>query len=179
MASRVYEIAVTVPAGTLPSAPQNTPWHTEDNTIEDIEILVPAGHNGFTGVRLNKADVQILPYGMNTWIVANDYSRVFVLGSYTATRDLKIQAYNQGGYPHTFYLRMRMSDFTPGGSGSAVTEDAAIPMDIGGTTVDPLSPDAILGSDTVQMLTDGTITVSEITSGDNTEIQFVQPGPDA
>lgn len=126
MAQRVYGINVTVPAGTPPSIPFAIPWVTEDEIIVSVEILIPAGHNGFTGVRLRKGDVQILPFSPNTWIVANDYTRVFELNEYIPTGDMFVEAYNQGGYNHTFYLRMTLSDANKAGGTPIATESSAI-----------------------------------------------------
>lgn len=161
-AARIYETSVTVPAGTLPTAPQVTSWVTEDNDVLDIEVEIPPGHNGLTGVRVMKGDVQLLPFGTNTWLIANDYSRVFTVGEYLPTVDVKIQAYNQGSFSHTFYLRMTVVNHTvpvpavPAGTGAPLTFGATQPAP------DPLSPDAILGPDTAAGLASGIITAADL-----------------
>lgn len=170
MASRVYELTITVPSGTNASNPQVTPWVTEDNVLDSIEVEIPPGHNGLTGIRVMKGDVQILPWSGNTWIVASDYDRVYQVGAFTPTRDVTVQTYNNGTYNHTFFLRMTMSDYVPPGSGSAVTEASAIPLDTGASSPDPLSPDAILGASTAAALANGTVTADEIAPVDNSAL---------
>jgi hypothetical protein len=161
-ASRVYPLTLSVPAGTLPTAPQTTPFVTEDNVILTIELEVPPGHNGLTGIRVMKGDTQLLPFGANSWIIANDYSRVFPIDDYIPTGDIKVQAYNQGSYPHAFYLRMTMTDYTPLTAGKSNTEGAALPLTTSSGVIDPLSPDAILGTDTTTALANGLVTADEL-----------------
>jgi hypothetical protein len=162
VAARIYETQFTVPAGTPQSAPVKQAWVTEDNTIVDIELEVPPGHNGLTGIRVVKGDTALIPYNPNAWIVANDYSRVFPVNDYIPTGDISVQGFNTGQYNHTFYLRMTMQDYNP-------TPDASVPsalpdLPTGDITSapDPLSPDAILGSSTVAALSDGSITADDL-----------------
>lgn len=160
--ARIYDIAVTVAPGTLPANPQVTPWVTEDNDVPEIEIEIPPGHNGLTGIRVMKGDVQLLPYGVNTFLIANDYSRVFPVGEFLPTSDVKIQTYNQGTYPHTFYLRMTIlnhevtAQVPPAGTVSALsfTETPAV--------TDPLSPNGLIGDNVATALTNGTLTAADL-----------------
>lgn len=160
--TRVYPITVTVPAGTSQNAPISVPWVTEDAVLSDVEILIPPGANGVAGIRIMKGDVQLLPWGANSWIIGNDYNRTFPIGGYLPTSDIKIQAYNAGSNQHSFYLRMSVitNDTTPSmqSTSSAGIADLAAPS----SSSDPLSPDAILGPDTVAALNDGTITADDI-----------------
>lgn len=161
-ATRIYPLQLNVPAGTLPSAPQITPWVTEDNVIVSIELEIPPGHNGLTGIRIMKGDTQLLPFASNSWIIANDYSRVFPIDDYMPTGDIKVQAYNQGSYPHTFFLRMTMTLYTPLIAGSGATDASALPGITQSGAPDPLSPDAILGTDTTAALTNGLVTADQL-----------------
>ncbi|SRR5712691_4136878 len=160
--NRVYSITVTVQPGTLPAVPLSTPWVTEDNTIISIEFEVPPGHNGLTGVRIMKGDTQLLPFTANTWLIANDYTRVFAINDYVPTRDIKVQAYNQGSFAHSFYLRMTMTDYIQGPGVSSPTEQGALTFAAISPVPDPLSPDGLLGADTVAALATGQITASDL-----------------
>lgn len=159
---RTYQLTVTVPAGTQQSGPISVPWVTEDNTIVDIEIEVPPGHNGLTGIRIMKGDTQLLPYGSNTWITANNYSRVFPIGQFTPTTDLAVQAYNTGAYAHNFYLRMSVTTFDPGLTVTSPTEASALDLGATSITSDPLSPEGILGADTVGALIAGDVQPADL-----------------
>lgn len=170
MGVRTYQITVTVPAGTPQSAPASVPWSTEDNTILDIEIEIPPGHNGLTGIRVMKGDVQLLPFGTGAWITANNYSRVFPIGQYMPTSDITIQAYNLGAYAHNFFLRMSMTLHDPGLTSTSPTETDALNLSGNSLTSDPLSPDALLGADTVTALIAGDIQPSDLAPVDVTTL---------
>jgi len=177
MPPRVYNIAFTVPAGTPQNAPFSVPWTTEDNTIQDIELEIPPGHNGLTGIRVLKGGTQLLPFSAATFIVANDYNRVFPVGVYLPTTDVTIQGYNTGAYPHTFYLRMTVTDYDHAGSGSAPAPGAALPAESVQAAPDPLSPDALLGADTAASLTAGDLTAADIAPVDTTDLT-IPPVPE-
>lgn len=160
--SRVYELIVTVPAGTPIANPVSVPWVTEDAVITDIEVLIPSGPNGTTGVRVMKGDIQLLPWSRSSWIIGNDYNRVFPIGGYLPTSDIKVQAYNIGQNPHNFYLRMTVTDTAA--VSSAVQTGVIDLSSLGQTqgTSDPLSPEAILGTQAIGLLSDGSITAADL-----------------
>ncbi len=172
MAVRNHQISVTVPAGTTQAAPLVTPWLTEDNIVQYIELEIPPGHNGFTGIRVMKGDVQLVPWGTNIWIVANDYTARFEVDDYVPTADVNIETYNNGAYAHTFFLRMAITDLPTASQAAVPTESSVLNLGQGGTLPDPLSPDAILGSDTASALASGQLTadqVAPISSSDLTQ----------
>lgn len=160
--ARIYETSVTVPSGTLPAAPQSTAWVTEDNDVLDIEVEVPPGHNGLTGIRVMKGDIQLLPFGANTWLIANDYSRVFPVGRYLPTVDVKIQAYNQGSFPHTFYLRMTVVNHVIETAQPPASTVSALSFAQTSPASDPLSPDALVGASVASALAAGTLTAADL-----------------
>jgi hypothetical protein len=152
---RVVELDVQVPAGTLPGAPLILPWNTYEGFWDDIELVIPDGHNGTTGIRILKGDVSIIPWGGTMFIVASGYQRVFPIGGHLSPGDLKISAYNQGFYPHTFYLRATIRTIPQVQPITAVTESSLIGFTASTASNDPLSPDAILGSSVVANLASG------------------------
>lgn len=176
MPPRVYDIAFTVPAGTPRNNPVSMPWVTEDNTIEDIELEIPPGHNGLTGIRVVKGGVQLIPWSAGTWIVANDYNRVFSIGAYLPTSDVTLQAYNTGAYPHTFYLRMTVTDYNSPASAALTPAPSAVPAESITPAPDPLSPDAILGPDTAAGLTSGDLSASDVAPIDTSDLT-IPPTP--
>lgn len=176
MATRIYTTSVTVPAGTLQAAPQVTPWVTEDNLINLIELEVPPGHNGLTGIRVMKGDTPLLPWNASSFIVANAYTNSWPVNEYLPTGDVTIQTFNTGAYPHTFYLRMTISDYDKSGGTSAGTPSQAIPSGAITAPPDPLSPDAILGPVVTDQLVNGKVTADEL-AGVETENLTIPPAP--
>lgn len=163
MAARIYEFSLTVPAGTAQANPLSAPIVAEDNTLVSIELEIPPGHNGLTGTRVMKGDVSLVPWSANTWITANDYVHSFPVGDYLPYKDISIQGYNAGTYPHTFYYRFIFQDFTPSTSGLSPTEADALSLDTGTVSPDPLSPDSLLGADTTAAIVAGDISVDDLT----------------
>ncbi len=176
MPPRVYDIAFTVPPGTLAAAPVSMPWVTENNTIMDIELEVPPGHNGLTGIRVMKGDTQLIPWSSGTFIIANDYNRVFPVGAYISTGDVTIQGYNTGAYPHTFFLRMTVVNYDQHLAAGQGSLSQAIPAESITVSPDPLSPDALLGPDTAAALTSGDLTAADVAPVDTTDLT-VPPVP--
>lgn len=160
--TRVYSLTVAVPAGTPIANPVIVPWITEDAVISDIEILIPSGPNGTTGIRIMKGDVQLLPWSASSWIIGNDYNRTFPIGGYIPTADVKVQAYNIGQNAHNFYLRMSVRSIVQSGAGSGATETDVIDLGTPQGSVDPLSPEVILGTDGVTGLLNGTLSPSDV-----------------
>jgi hypothetical protein len=177
MPPRLYETSFTVPAGTPSNAPVSQVWRTEDNVIEDIEIEIPPGHNGLTGIRIMKGDVQLLPWSAGTFITANDYARVFPIGAYLPTGDVTLQGYNTGGYPHTFYLRMTVTNYNGATDQPGTTNTQALPAGSVTSAPDPLSPDALLGADTAAAVTAGDLSPSDIAPIDASDLT-IPPSPE-
>lgn len=162
MAFRTYAISVTVPAGTPIANPQVTPWKTEDKAIVSVELDIPTGHSGRTGIRIMKGDTQLIPWGFNSWIIGSGIDHDFPVGRYTPTGDVSIQAYNIGTFPHTFYLRLTLEDPPRPTPATAPAGSAALSVEAVTSSSDPLSPDAILGSDAASALASGTVTADDL-----------------
>ena len=163
MAARIYEFSLNVPAGTVQANPLSAPIQAEDNTLVSVELEIPPGHNGLTGTRVMKGDVSLIPWSANTWITANDYTHTFPVEDYVPFSDIRIQAYNNGVYPHTFYYRFIYVDFNPGSAGTGPTEADTLGLSTGTSSNDPLSPDNLIGADTAAALTAGDITADDLT----------------
>jgi hypothetical protein len=164
MASRIWELQITVPAGTVIAAPLVTPWLTEDNLLNTVELVIPPGHNGLTGIRVMKGDVPIIPYSANSFIVGNNYAHEFTVNDYVQTSDVKVQTYNIGSYPHTFYLRATLSDYLgPNDSGQGSLSQTLLVGEVQASP-DPLSPDAILGVTATDALVSGQVTADDLVS---------------
>ena len=127
---RYYPVALTVPAGTAIAAPVSVAVALENNLLVDVEIQIPSGHSGFTGVRVLSSNQQILPWGNSSWIVADDYVRVFDWNEEIGSKAISVQGYNTDTMSHTFYLRFHIINLpviapssgigTPGSGGSPV-----------------------------------------------------------
>lgn len=105
---RYYPVALIVPPGTSISVPVSQSVVLENNLLVDVEIEIPSGHAGFTGVRVLSSKQQILPWGNSSWIIADDYVRVFSWNEEIGANAISVQGYNTDKISHTFYLRFHM-----------------------------------------------------------------------
>jgi hypothetical protein len=107
--SQLWPLTVTVPAGTPATSPLIVPWPLVDANLDFIDIIVPDGHNGLTGVAVYWSGTQIVPWGTESWIVANNEKIHTPTNTYITVSGLSVYAYNTGVFPHSFYLRAHVT----------------------------------------------------------------------
>lgn len=105
MAQRVLAAQVTVTAGTAVSAPHAVDVSFSAGTVTSIEIIIPDGHAGFTGIALQQAHQQIIPEKSGTWIIGNNDNPIFPVSDYLNNGSWQALMYNTDVYDHSFYLR--------------------------------------------------------------------------
>lgn len=99
------EIDITTPPGVLQSAPLVTQINLGDVMLHQIDMRIPPGHNGFTGIQIKLSDNAIVPWGnASAFIVGNDESLKFEYGD-EVDAGLTVVTFNIGTYAHTHYLR--------------------------------------------------------------------------
>lgn len=148
---RYYPVDITTPKGTTVGAPLNTPVPLENNYLVDIEVLIPPGHAALTGIRVKLASQQVLPWGNNSWIKADNYVRVFDINTEIGANAVSIDTYNQDFIDHTFYIRIHLRDKVSADSGSLSqifnggTGAGGIGGGLGGVgTVPPVTPPPVV-----------------------------------
>lgn len=123
---RIYPVTFVVSLGVQPVFPVTQTVPLEDALLVSIELLVPPGPSGFTGLRVRSSRQQIIPWGSSDWIIADNYHYTFPVNEEIGSRSISVQGYNQDVYDHTFYLRFLIRTITKGQSASPI--DAAIPL---------------------------------------------------
>lgn len=103
-ADEVYEFAVTVPAGTLITAPQTTSTQFDARIVDRIEWHIPPGALGVVGFFISMRGVRVLPRGVGTWIIRSGVSGAWALRGQPDSGDWSVTAYNTGANPHTVYV---------------------------------------------------------------------------
>lgn len=105
MADDIRTFTVTVPVGTLESAPQETPLALPLAVVERLDILIPSGHSGETGIALAMSGTQVIPHEESNWIVGNGSEISFPLEDYPESGDWSALAFNADVFEHSFHLR--------------------------------------------------------------------------
>jgi hypothetical protein len=145
--SQLWPLTVTVAANTPIDTPTIVPWPLADANLDFIDIIVPDGHSGQTGVAVFWSGTQIVPWGNDTWIVANDEKIHVPVNSYITISGLSVYAYNLGQFEHSFYLRAHVTYTTS----PVVTQEGSIGtsevLGTAGSIYDEsLTPDGLTGT---------------------------------
>lgn len=135
---RYYPLTIVTPRGTLATAPLVTAAGLIDAILDDVEIQIPPGHSGLTGIALVYAGQQIFPWSaVASWLSADDYVQRFDIGMEVGPQ-LSVRTFNVGASDHTFFLRFKMHDLPASdlGAGSAsASGGASIPNPV--TVIQP------------------------------------------
>lgn len=105
MAVEIQRFAVTIPAGTLKSAPLAFNLSMPPRRITEIEIVIPPGPRGEVGFQLGFGGSQLIPYTAGQFFVTDDEKVSWKLEGMPDSGAWQMIAYNTGTYPHTIEVR--------------------------------------------------------------------------
>jgi hypothetical protein len=111
VANRIEAFAVTVTAGTAKTSAATTDVSFLDGIVQRIELDVPDGHFGLTGIQILSAHAQAIPYTFGDYIVADGHDFGWDLVGQIDTGSWQVKCFNTDVYDHTFYLRFSVLDF--------------------------------------------------------------------
>lgn len=97
-------LTLTVPAGTLSSAPAAAAWSLYPAWIHKFRIRIPAGHRGLTGVRIVWHGTPVVPFDLAAFIVDDNETHVVDFEDDYDGDGLVVQGFNTDVWPHTFRL---------------------------------------------------------------------------
>jgi hypothetical protein len=123
---RFYPVSLVVPLATQPSGPITQAVTLENALLVAIEVDIPPGHAGFTGLRVRSSRQQIFPWGITDWLIADNYTNTFPVNEEIGSKSISLQAYNTDVYPHTFYIRFHIVDLPPQTSGTVSQSTLAV-----------------------------------------------------
>lgn len=112
MADRIETPAITVPAGTLDTAPQTTALTLRDAVLERIEVRIPPGPSGLVGFAFLHSGQQVIPFVVGQWIIADNESLDWPVENYPTGNKWSVRAYNTDVYDHTLYLRLHFRELS-------------------------------------------------------------------
>jgi len=103
----VWPVNVTTPAGTPLAAPLTTRPGIGVIWIDSVELRIPIGHRGTTGIYIANSGSQLLPFSQTiSWLVGDDERLVFDFGVQVDS-GLQVVTYNTDLFDHTHYLRIQ------------------------------------------------------------------------
>lgn len=118
MAQRIEVFAVPVTAGTAKSSAVETDLSFVDGTVVGIEIIIPDGHCGLTGIALMQAHSQVIPKTLDTFITGNNEPIKWPVEGFLNNGSWSALCYNTDVYDHTFHLRFLVNENTLTGPGT-------------------------------------------------------------
>lgn len=95
-----YIFQVTIPPGTLQSAPLVTPTTFEPNVVERIEWLFPSGCNGLVGIRIGMRNAPVLPPNGINWYRHSGSASGITVEDMPNSGDWSVIGFNTGAQPH-------------------------------------------------------------------------------
>lgn len=113
MAAEIRHFTATIPKGTPVGAPVTVDISFPVRTVRQIDWRVPNGPMGQFGWRLTMGGVQVLPYGSDLWILANDEQATWLPTAAPDSGAWQVTGYNTGGYPHSVYLAFHLDPPAP------------------------------------------------------------------
>lgn len=118
MAQRIELFTVTAQPGTTQAAAQETELPFAQGVVRGVQIVIPAGHAGLTGLAIAQAHQVIIPASGTTWIIGDNESIRWPLENYLDADTWSAFSYNTDAvYPHSWYLRFLVDEIeapTPG-----------------------------------------------------------------
>lgn len=86
-----------------------------NGALDRVDIVIPSGHVGLTGVRLLWGGRQLVPYDGAEFLTGDDDEVTVELGVYVHTGVLVVQTFNtDDAFAHAFLLRAYVTDLGPG-----------------------------------------------------------------
>lgn len=117
MADRVEWFDVTVAAGTAKASAVETATTFNPGVVTRIEITIPDGHAGLTGISLMQAHEQVIPNTSGKFIVGNDRTLSWDTTNYLDNGDWSVSCYNTDVFAHTFHIAFLINEnIAPGAS---------------------------------------------------------------
>lgn len=109
MPQRAEHFSITATAGT--AAPGTTvPLDFQDGIAVGIEVYIPSGHAGLTGLRMYYGQQQVVPKQGAGFLRGNDKTYHFELENYPTGTGWSAQVFNTGAYDHAFECGFEMDE---------------------------------------------------------------------
>lgn len=102
---------IVVPPNTASSAPQSSATNLGHVTLETVQVWIPSGHAGLTGIAVQLAGVHLVPFDdPAAFILGDDTQDTFEVGV-EVDNGLVLLTYNTDvAFEHTFYVRWKIRD---------------------------------------------------------------------
>ena len=141
---RVEVFDITAAAQTAKASAVQTAISFPPGDVVGVEIVIPDGHMGLTGIQLGQANAQTIPRTAGAFIVGNDEVIRWPTEGFLNNGKWSAIVYNTDSLPHTFHIRFLLRELRKG----PALPPIVYPIDPAQLSSQPaeLSPD-VLGSE--------------------------------
>jgi hypothetical protein len=111
---RVRTVTITTPANTTQANAISTNWTVGHGIVERVDVVIPGGHVGLTGIQVLWGGRQMVPYDGAEFLTGNDDEITVELGVWVQAGILVVRTFNtDDAFPHAFLLRAYVTDLEP------------------------------------------------------------------
>lgn len=110
MAERIETPIITIPAGTLSTAPQITALSLRDAILEHIEVVIPPGPSGLVGFALRHSGQQVIPFTAGQFVIGDGEKLAWDVQNFPTGDKWSVAAYNTDVYNHSLYFRILLRE---------------------------------------------------------------------
>ncbi len=111
MSRRTFTTRVTTPFNTLQASPLETSFALPQGELVSIEVVIPAGHAGLTGLAIDYSGEHIFPWGRGTFLQGDDDKIVMAVGRDLGGSPVTIRTFNTDDtFGHDHLLRFVVDD---------------------------------------------------------------------
>jgi hypothetical protein len=115
MADRIEQFEITTTAGVLSTAPTVTPLTMREGQVDRIDLVIPAGHAGLTGIALFHSGNQVIPYKAGAFFRGDDQVRSWPVARYPIGAAWTVRTFNTDVYDHTHMITLLITDVPDAG----------------------------------------------------------------
>ncbi|HEY6278449.1 MAG TPA: hypothetical protein VIX86_19210 [Streptosporangiaceae bacterium] len=147
----MYTTDFTVPAKTAKAAPAVLAVVLDDAHLDEVRFIIPAGHIGQTGIRIQSAGTVLVPFAGTGWITSDNEKFTWPYDAEVQQNGLQLAGYNLDSRAHTFHLRWQVSDLAPAvpvtiASPQAAAGASAVPATLASLLANPAGGDGSAAS---------------------------------
>lgn len=107
-------LKVTTPTATPQTTPQSTAWDLGACVLERLDIVIPRGHSGLTGIHVDYQNVAIVPFDSPPTFLVGANETIPADVDFELGAPLTIVTYNTDSFAHSHYLRAHINVWLPG-----------------------------------------------------------------
>jgi hypothetical protein len=111
MSRRTFTTRITTPVSTSEASPLETTFALPQGTLVLIEVVIPSGHAGLTGLAIDYSGEHIFPWGRGTFLEGDDEVVSMDVGRPIGGSPVTIRTFNiDDTFGHDHLLRFVVTD---------------------------------------------------------------------